>query len=265
MSSPIRFHGGKSDLAKHLRDLFPGMYTRYGEPYCGGCSVLFSGDGDFVSEFVNDIDGDLINFWKVLKNEQLFKKFELDCQLTPFSESIFHHCKHILDVGTTDLVQRAWAFYMVNRQSRQGLMKDYATPTSRLRKGMNENVSAYLSSVDGLIDFHQRLRRVEIHHKNAIDFILYLDAPDTFFYIDPPYVDSTRKSISNYKYEMSVKQHHELLQVLSVMQGSFMLSGYNSPLYERYKKLNGWNENTFKVNCPSGGGGERTEYIWRNY
>ncbi len=261
--SPIRYHGGKSYLAPKLRELFPGTYTRYAEPYFGGGSVLFSGDGYNVSEYVNDIYKELMNFWSVLRDPVQFRVFHRMVTMTPYGKPIFNDAALI----KAHPVNKALAFFVRNRMSRQGLDKDYCTPTGRLRSGMNEHVSAWLGAIDGLPEVHARLKRVELRNQEAISFILELDSPDTFFYIDPPYVHATRVA-GEYKHEMTLAEHETLLKVLSVIQGTFMLSGYSHPLYEKYAKLNQWKINTFDTVSHAGSGdnkAKRVETIWRNY
>jgi DNA adenine methylase len=270
--SPLKYHGGKSELAPKLRELFPGIYTRYCEPFFGGGSVLLSGSGFDKAEFVNDLYGELVNFWRVLRSEYDFQDFKRLVEATPFGHKTFGEAWNIdkqinvmdLPPNNPEAVRRAWAFFVINRQCRQGLMKDYAIPTSRTRRGMNENVSAWLSAIDGLPDVHSRLKRVEIWNTNAIDFILKLDSKDTFFYCDPPYMQETRKTFGEYNVEMSDKQHEELLKVLSCIQGTFLLSGYESDLYNDYASKNQWKLTKITV-ASRAGKGQRIECVWRNY
>lgn len=252
--SPIRWHGGKSPLAAKIRQLFP-KHKRYCEPYFGGGSVLFSGDGEGVAEFANDVNRELCNFWQVLQDDEMYRLFIQDIAATPFSQEGFNNACEFYGGGQ---VLRAVMFFVRNRQSRQGLGKDFATPTTRLRRGMNENVSAWLSAVEGLPEFHARLKRVEIRNQDALVFIRELDTPDTLFYLDPPYLHSTRSSTGEYEHEMTAQDHANLLVVLGgksigtmidafgfhgveprnwwkiakPIRGKFALSGYNSPMYQ---------------------------------
>lgn len=261
--SPLKYHGGKSYLAKKLRELFP-PHKRYCEPFFGGGSVLFSGDGGGVAEFANDLNRELANFWNVLKVVPLFDAFVRLVHSIPFSQE---HFARSLD-ATFDPVERAVAFFIRNRQSRQGLGRDFATPTKRLRRGMNENVSAWLSAVDGLPEFHARLRRVEIRSQPAIDFIRELDSPDTFFYCDPPYVHETRTTTGEYQHEMSDGDHFELLKVLGSIKGKFLLSGYQNATYQLAAINFGWNRKDFEIDNKASGKkvkDKKIESAWMNY
>src|SRR5436309_15774391 len=71
---PLKWHGGKHYLAGRIEALMP-PHTHYVEPYAGGLAVLIAKDPDGVSEVVNDLDGRLTNFWKVLQDEAMFAEF----------------------------------------------------------------------------------------------------------------------------------------------------------------------------------------------
>ena len=145
-AKPIKWHGGKSYLADWIRQHYPARsrYTHSLNPHAGGLGTLFGDDPSGVSETVNDIDGRLTNFWPVLRDPDLFVEFQRQVELTPFSQVEFE----AEDIGA-DRVSQAFAFFIQYRMSRQGLGKCYATPTRRTRRGINENVSAWLSAVDG--------------------------------------------------------------------------------------------------------------------
>lgn len=259
-SSPIKRHGGKAYLAKFIRALMP-PHTRYCEPYFGSGAVMFSGSGNGVAEFANDIDDELTNFWCRLRDRH--ELMEL-LSLTPFSDVEFEIANN---EQPTDVMQ-AWAFFVRNRQSRQGLGRDFCTPTSRLRRGMNEQVSAWLSAVDGLPEFCERLRRVEIRCQDALRFIRELDSPETLFYCDPPYLHETRNSVGEYNHEMTFEQHETLLHFLHRIHGKFLLSGYHSDLYDRFAAVAGWHLREFKIDNKASSKkvkDQKIECLWANY
>lgn len=265
MNSPLKWHGGKHFLAKRIVDLMP-PHTTYLDAYAGGLNVLLAKPSEGISEYANDLNGDLMNFWSVLVNEDGFKKFLRWIETTPLSEQIFEES---LVNKTRSNAERAFWFFIRLRQSRQGLGKDYCTPTSRRRRGMNENVSAWLSAVDGLPEIHQRLRRVEVWNRSAVEAIRKLDGPDFFVYCDPPYLHETRSSTGEYgQFEMNRENHTELLLTLAGMRGKFLLSGYLSKLYSDSATMFGWNCYKFDLpnNASSSSTKERkTECLWSNY
>jgi len=261
---PLKWHGGKSYLAPKIRALLP-RHTRYCETHFGGGAVLLAGDGVGVAEFANDVDGRLMNFWWVLQSEQLWPEFFRKCNAVPVSEGAFEWSQ----LAQNNEIDRALAFFIQNRQSRQALGREFCTPTSRLRRGMNEQVSAWLSAVDGLPEFHARLRRVEIRCLDAREFITELDSPGTCFYCDPPYVPETRTSTGEYAHEMTLDQHAALLECLAGITGKFLLSGYRNPLYDDWAaRCRCWRRVEFEV--PNQASSKRTkaiktECVWINY
>lgn len=265
-SNPLKWYGGKFYLAKKIISIFP-PHDRYVEPYFGGGSVLINKTCNGVSEYANDINGELMNFWRVLRSEELFEIFSRKLNLTPFSEWEFNRARLMKGIGTE--VSQAIKFFVRYRMSRQALGETFATPTTRIRRGMNEQVSAYLSAVEGLQEAHERLIRVELWNRPAIECIQKLDRYGTLFYLDPTYLPETRQAKKSYgPYEMTVKEHEQLLDILSQIRGKFVLSGYPSKMYERQAKLNNWsikeiqidNKASSKKNKPT-----ETECLWYNF
>lgn len=276
LTQPIKWHGGKHYLAPKIIALMP-EHTRYLEAFAGGLSVLLQKPCEGVAEWVNDLNGSLTNFWRVLQNQLSFDAFARLMAATPLSEVEFADAKKgtFSGIATFDSeieltdVERAFCFFVQMRQSRQGLGRDYCTPTRRTRRGMNEQVSAWLTAVDGLPDVHQRLRRVEVWNRPAIEAIKKLDGPDLLVYADPPYLHETRSSTGEYgDFEMKPFDHLDLLGCLAGMQGKFMLSGYHSYGYDQFAKQEGWRCVEFDLpnNASSKATKERkVECVWMNY
>jgi DNA adenine methylase len=282
IASPIKRHGGKGGyhgkLARWIVSLMPPHVT-FIEPFFGSGAVLFArGPGDDtlffsdhrdhagVSEIVNDLDGQLVNFFRILRDEKTFPHFVRQVDAMPVSRVEWEAANE--HVGGEDPVADAVAFFTDCRQSRQALCKDFATVQGkRLRRGMNEHVSAWLSAIEGLPDVHKRLRRVVIENMPAVDLIRRHDAPTTLFYCDPPYPHETRTVRTAYgKYEMSTDDHRELLAVLQQCKGKVMLSGYPSKLYDDH--LAGWAKHIFQI--PNQASGKKvkdveTEVVWTNF
>jgi DNA adenine methylase len=239
-SAPIKWHGGKSYLAGKIIDLMP-RHTHYVEPFFGGGAVLFNKPPSLIeghSEVVNDIYGELVNFWKVLQSAESFPEFRFRLSLIPFSKP---HFDEALNSSAEDPLERAIAFFVRFRQSRQGLGRVFATMSrTRTRRGMNEQVSSWLSAIEGLDEAHGRLQRVVIFNEDAIQLIRREDDPESFFYCDPPYLPETRAVKNAYSFEMDDKQHEDLLAALGNLKGKFLLSGYPHRIYQRAAERHGW-------------------------
>lgn len=290
LSQPLKWHGGKYYLRNWIIGLMP-PHLHYVEPFFGGGGILLARDPERdwmavdgktlpaalrgCSEVANDIHGELTNFWKVLQNPEDFDAFRQRVALTPFSEVEFREAALASDAAmetdetSENRVVRAHRFFVLARQSRQGLMKDFATLSrNRTRGRINEQVNAWLSVVDGLPDVHERLRKVLILNQDACDVIQRQDGPNTLFYCDPPYVHETRSTTADYHHEMTEDQHRKLLDVLAGIAGKFMLSGYPSALYSQWETQHGWKRHDYLIDNKAASGPVKevkTECLWCNF
>jgi DNA adenine methylase len=266
---PLKYSGGKTYLADWIISHFP-SHSNYVEPYFGGGAVLLAKNPEGVSEVVNDLSWELTTFWNVLKEYSWFKEFVCRCEATPFSEAEWKRSCAVLTDNWCDYSQpeKAHAFFVRCRQSLAGRMESFtAISTSRRRRGMNEQVSGWLTTLEGLPEVHNRLKRVLILNREATDVIRQFDKPDTVIYCDPPYVHSTRASKALYEHEMDDEQHIDLLDcVLAVKSASVVLSGYRSALYDT--KLKDWRRVDKEIANHSSGATEKrrmVESLWMNY
>jgi DNA adenine methylase len=288
LTQPLKWHGGKYYLRKWIIDLMP-PHLHYVEPFFGGGGILLARDPNRnwmasddqklpaalqgCSEVANDLHGELINFWRVLQNADDFNAFRQRMDLTPFSEAEFDDAlktqNEIGAVTSENRIERAVRFFILARQSRQGLMKDFATLSrNRTRSQMNEQVSAWLNVVDGLPEVHKRLRNVVILNQDACDVIRKQDGPNSLFYCDPPYLHETRSTTGQYAFEMTEDQHRKLLDVLAGIAGRFMLSGYPSELYREWELRHGWKRHDFLIDNKAAAGQVKktmTECLWCNF
>lgn len=279
--SPLKWHGGKGafkgKLAQWIIGLMP-PHLHYVEPYAGGLSVLLAKDPEGVSEVVNDKHRDLTNFWSVLGLYARFLQFKRLVEAIPVSEDGYHKAVARLQqpwerpespASLDDVIERAAAFFVACRQSMSGRMKGFSPLTrTRTRRGMNEQASAWLSAIEGLPAVHARLSRVVVLNHDALDVICQQDGEQTCFYLDPPYVHETRGSTGEYDHEMTEAQHHDLLECLETIEGKFLLSGYDSPLYEQFRSANKWRRHDFPiVNNSSKAEKKETkvECVWTNF
>lgn len=252
-------------------------HTLYREPFFGGGAVLFRKPCEGIGEAVNDLSQRLAHFWHVLSDRRLAADFIRSANMTPLSQQRWlDACEATRGNGPWCRlpVDDALDFFIRYRQSRQGLGTNYTTPTTRTRRGMNEQVSAWLSAVEGLPEAHERLIRVEICCMDAKEFIRRYDAPDALFYCDPSYLhydeDGTpiRVTTKDYEHEMTLEQHIELLECLSRIKGKFLLSGYPSDLYEAWRAENGYRVVTKEIDNKASGAkskAKKTECLWMNH
>lgn len=293
---PLKWHGGKAYLAQRIVAMMPPRcrkpnapepddsgWLHYVEPFFGGGSVMLAMDPEGISEVANDMNARLANFWCVLQNKPLFDALNRIMQTTPFSETEFVSAGYFgeepdiaYDVATglddpraAQAVADASAFLILCRQSLAGRMDSFAPLSrSRTRRGMNEQASAWLNAVAGLPAVHERLKRVVILNRPAVDVIKQQDGPRTLFYCDPPYLHETRSTTGEYEHEMTADQHVYLLDTLAAIKGRFLLSGYRSGLYDSMARANDWHRTDFELPNNAAGGEKKrrmVECVWTNF
>lgn len=226
---------------------------------------MLANNPEGISEVANDINRDLTNFWRVLQDDELFADFKRRVEAMPFSEVEWESAA----TASTDTVWQAVHFFVRCRQSLAGRMDGFAPLSrNRIRRGMNEQASAWLSSIDGLPPVHNRLRRVVILCKDGAEVIRQQDGKKTLHYVDPPFHPDTRTAKDVYEHEMNKNQHELLLKQLSTIEGKFMLSCYRCEIYDAYTEKFGWKIHEMNtVNHAAGGKKKRgmVECIITNY
>ncbi|HBY4588110.1 TPA: DNA adenine methylase [Klebsiella pneumoniae] len=256
----IRYHGGKFRLAPWIIVQMP-EHVCYVEPFGGAAGVLLQKPRSY-SEVYNDLDGEVVNLFRVLRNPELNQRLQDACRLTPYSRDEFCHAQQ----PATDSVERARRMVVRacmgfgsaagiggNSGFRGDSKRKYAT-AAHLWERYPENLAALC----------QRLQGVIIENKDALSVMRAHDAQTTLHYIDPPYVPETRVQGNRYyAYEMTVEGHEQLLAVARTMTGMVMISGYDTEVYN--DMLSGWAK-TEKTSRISAGRGTkvRTECLWLN-
>ena len=210
LHSLLRYIGGKSKLADQIVKLIP-PHLAYVEPFAGGAWVFFKKPPSKV-EVLNDVDGELINFWRVVHNHP--DEFLRCCERLLPSREMFEAERSRSTTGMTD-IQRATRYYYLQRLAFGGGMKTLNFGTSSIRAPAFhvEGLKASLFAVQ------KRLQRVLIECLDACDCIEKYDRPSTFFYLDPPYLGGQK-----YRFPFT-EQDFELLAVsLGTLRGKFMMT-----------------------------------------
>lgn len=233
----LRYHGGKWILANWIIEHLP-PHRVYVEPFAGAASVLLRKVRAY-HEVYNDLDGEVCNLFTVLRDPGSSRRLAELLHLTPFARVEFD----LAYEPTEDLVERA----------RRTVVRSYmgfSTTTLRRQrtgfraKGLRAHQPPqidwrnYPASLEAVVD---RLRGVVIENRDALDVIAHQDGEQTLFYVDPPYVHSTRTSVTKtdggshfgnaYRHEMKDVDHRRLAGALRAGKGMVVLSGYDSKLY----------------------------------
>ncbi|MCL2501734.1 MAG: DNA adenine methylase, partial [Bacteroidales bacterium] len=258
------WYGGKFSHLGWLLPQLPDSY-HYCEPFAGSGAVLLNRVPSPVETY-NDIDGEVVNFFKVLREEKdaLIEQIAL----TPFSREEFGiACE--LDPKQTNL-ERARRFYIRARQVRTGLAQTasigrWANCKNTSRSGMSGVVSRWLGGIEQLNFIAERLLRVQIENRPAIDVIKLYDSKETLFYCDPPYIHETRGDTKSYGYEMTNNNHRELSEVLNSIDGLVAVSNYECELMEKLYPSNKWNKIFSSEKTIHSTKDVRQEVLWVNY
>lgn len=256
----IRYHGGKFRLAPWIIEQMPD-HVCYVEPFGGAAGVLLQKPRSYA-EVYNDLDSEVVNLFRVLRDPELNQRLQEVCALTPYSRDEFRAAKE----AAADPVERARR--MVVRASmgfgtasgiggdsgfRHDSKRKYATP-SHLWERYPETLAAVC----------QRLQGVIIENRDALAVMRSHDAETTLHYIDPPYMPETRsKGHRYYRHEMTVECHEQLLAVSRTMTGMVMISGYDCEVYN--DMLTDWKKTEKASRISAGRGtGIKTECLWIN-
>lgn len=263
MKPPFTYFGGKTSIADRIAALLP-QHEHYVEPFAGSLAVLLAKRPSSM-ETVNDLNGDLMTFWRVLRDRT--GDLERVCMLTPHSRA---EQQAAYEPASTELEQarRAWVRLTQSRgrsasADRHTGWRHFADPGSR---GVSMPMPARLaSSVGRFAPVAGRLIGVSLECLPALDLIeKYGQYPGVLIYADPPYPDSVRARDRNYGHEMLTEaEHRELLEALLTCRAAVVLSGYASPLYDGL--LSAWSR--LEVTTQTGNGGSdraRTEVLWSN-
>jgi DNA adenine methylase len=228
MKTPITYYGGKQNMIKHLLELIP-AHRIYCEPFFGGGALFFAKPKSEV-EVINDKNGEVINFFKVIKTK--FPELQKEIQATLHSRELYK--KSMVVYAHPDLftdVKRAWALWTLTNQGFAGMIGSW---------GFGKTDSKEKSLANKRDDFtkayEERLRMAQIENNDALKVIDRCDSKETFIYADPPYIGSDMGHYKGY----SEEEYKKLLDALAKAKGKFLLSSYPSSILSQYIKKYKW-------------------------
>jgi DNA adenine methylase len=256
IAPPFAYYGGKTRIAARIADLLPD-HEHYVEPFAGSLAVLLAKRPSRM-ETVNDLDRDLMAFWRVLRDRPV--EIIRACALTPHSRA-----EHIAAYEATDdeleRARRLWVLLSQGRSARTTKTGWRFTVDPGVGISLPRFLNAYVERMDAVA---ARLAAVSLECRPALDVIAdYGKHPNVCLYVDPPYLAETRSG-DGYRHEMpEPEQHRQLLEALRSCRGSIVLSGYDSPLYA--EALADWHQS--RIGAVSTQGTEasgRVEVLWSN-
>lgn len=222
LKAPISRMGGKSKLRKTIIEMIPD-HTCYVELFFGAGWVYFGKEPSKV-EVVNDIDKELINLFKMIKYHAPEIERMLEYEFS--GRDIFQEYKNTTIEQLTE-IHRAVRFLYLISQSFASKGNDYGYGTTSKPKPQ-----IFYSGV--LQEIKQRLRNTYVENLSFEKIIDKYDREHTFFFADPPYVDT-----AGYQNEFGEKEHLMLRDKLTNIKGKFLLTiNDNEKVREWYKDFN---------------------------
>lgn len=231
LKTPITYYGGKQNMVRHILPLIPQHHT-YIEPFFGGGAVFFA-KSPSQAEVVNDINNRLVTFYKVLKYD--FDEIQRLVDETFHSRAQHKESEAVYFTQEDEVsapVACAWSVWVQTNMSFSstiggGFGYDRKGKTSfRTYNKKNRFTEAY----------QERLKKVTIECYDVLKVIKAYDAPDAFFYLDPPYVSANQGHYAGY----SQADFEKLLDACAEMQGKFLLSSYPEESLMKFRKAQGW-------------------------
>lgn len=256
----LRYHGGKWILALWIIPFIPAAHRVYGEPYGGVMSVLLRKARSYA-EVYNDLDGEVVNLFRVLRDPSSARELLRLLRLTPYSRAEFEASY----ITASDPIE----------QARRTLLRSAAgfstagAGSHKWKTGFRGNVTRsgttpahdWFTLPDALEQIAKRIRGVVIENDAALAVIERYDGPETCFYLDPPYPFSTRNGRwagNCYRHEMTDQEHCDLSDLVHEIEGMALISGYRCDLYDSL--YGGWKRIDRKAHADHAL--DRTESLW---
>jgi DNA adenine methylase len=230
MKTPITYYGGKQSLAKHILPLIP-EHKCYTEAFAGGAAIFFAKSPAEI-EVINDVNGNLVNFYRVLKTN--FDSLKKKIETTLHSREQHEFAGMIYDQSQFfNSVERAWAVWVLSKMSFASKL-DGSWGYDKKRNGMPKKLTNAKEAFT--IELAHRLEHTQIECTDALRIIKSRDTMHTFHFIDPPYVGSDCGHYSGY----TLMDFQNLLELLSEIEGKFILTMFPHEILSEFIEANSW-------------------------
>lgn len=256
LSRPVlRYHGGKWLLAPWIIGHFPD-HKIYTEAFGGAASVLLRKQRSY-SEIYNDLDGEIVNLFRVLRNPSQARELVRLVTLTPYAREEFEE-SYLLDGDPIEQARRTLvrAYMGFGAFAACGNRSGFRTGMRKSGTSADHDWMHYPKHLEAAIE---RLRGVTIESRPAIELLQFYDDPRTLHYVDPPYPEAQRGNYGAYRHEMSDDDHRALASVLHSLQGMVIVSGYACDLYD-VELYPDWQRVTRSTHAD--GARDRIEVLW---
>lgn len=220
MKPVFPYPGGKSRLLKEILPFIPQEGVRtYAEPFAGGLAVLLAHDQPFPNEVVNDLSGGLMAFYRMAVAHPEALIAELACRIASRAD---FEAELRFPSGTTEL-GRAARWFWLTKQS-------FGAQGEHFGRGKDTFHGVDVAS-DGeaIRRLSERLKKAVFRNADACEVIRDFDAPDTFFFADPPYIACGDTAYDAF----SENDMARLRDTLKACKGRWLLTCDDSPATRR--------------------------------
>jgi DNA adenine methylase len=227
----LRYHGGKWKLAPWVLEHLP-PHKVYVEPFCGAASVLLR-KARSTSEILNDLDEEVVGFFRVLRDEPSALELARRLALTPFARAEYEDWCYGEPADAVDSAHRMICRSFMGMSSK-GIWQRSGFDSRLNGDGFLSRVNALKAMPEVVLQVAERLRGVLIERDDAVKLIGRFQRDDCLLYCDPPYVKAARGRNSQiYRWDMSDEGHRRLAGALRAGKGMVVLSGYPCELYDK--------------------------------
>ncbi|MEP0264182.1 DNA adenine methylase [Dokdonia sp.] len=226
--TPITYYGGKINMISAILPLIP-KHRIYTEAFFGGGAIFFAKDPS-ESEIINDTNNLVINFYEVVKTD--FDSLKLKIEASLFSRATYSVALTIYRMPHLfNKLQQAWAFYIATNMGFACNVGSWGFDKYGKRVKSFRNKKLLFDE-----SIYKRLEHTSIENNDAVKALTTYDTDDAFHYIDPPYINTDQGLYGGY----TESDYTKLLDTLSTIKGTFLLSSYPSEILDAYIQKNGW-------------------------
>lgn len=253
MNPLLKYPGAKNRLAPWIVSHIP-QHKVYCEPFLGSGAVFLNKEPAY-NEILNDIDDDIYNFFKAVREYP--KELCRIIEATPYSRTEYSAAYIGEPVSDLERARRfavkCWQGFGCGNKYKNGYRRGIGAKSPNPAK-------AWVRLPETIQLAAERLKNAQIEHKDALELISDLYGKGTFIYIDPPYLQDTRKKYL-YNHEMTDEQHMKLLKIAKESSCNIMISAYENEIYNN--TLVDWRKEykSTTAECSQ----RRIEVIYMNY
>jgi DNA adenine methylase len=233
IKTPVPYYGGKQMMIPEILPRIPD-HDLYTEAYFGGGAIFWAKQPVKI-EIINDINGEVINFYIVLQTQ--YTALNKLIQATLHSRKQHKNAYVIYSSPELfDNVQRAWALWVLCNEgfaTKIGTSWGYDKTSNSVAKKVQGAKGRFNADV-----YKHRLENTQIECNDAVKVIESRDRPGAFHYIDTPYFNSDCGHYKGY----TIIDYERQLASMEKLQGKFLHSSYPSDILADYTRRNGWHQ-----------------------